>query len=65
MKTNSKQWEAQVLPTEQLYRISGGNDGTCDPTACYVYDAGIWVGEAIDVMIKILGFIRIGRSIRP
>lgn len=62
MKTRQKKLEAVVLSRDQLYLISGGNDGECDPIRCEAYDAGLWVGEAIKIFISLFGFAKALKS---
>lgn len=56
MKTANENFEAFVLPLDQLYSISGGNDGggECDPVKCDAYDAGRWFGEFLTIGLQVL-----------
>lgn len=59
MKTSNENFEACVLPLDQLYLITGGNDGEedCDPGKCDAYDAGRWFGEFITIGLRFLGAV--------
>jgi hypothetical protein len=65
MKTASKKFNANALPIEQLYAIYGGNDGDpeCDPVRCDAYDAGLWVGEGLIFLGKVVGIWKLGRGL--
>ncbi|HKK75428.1 MAG TPA: hypothetical protein VJ953_10170 [Saprospiraceae bacterium] len=64
MKTSNENFEAFVLPIDQLYAISGGNDGECDPIECDAYDAGLWVGEGIKVLGGLIGSWKAFKSLK-